>query len=454
MKVDPASITRPPAVDASARFVPTGQFRGSLQEFDYVEEEWFASGEVDGHPYATALTVRRPRDPSRFSGTVVVEPIHAASAAPIWIYTSGYQMRHGHGWAAVCSQKSVLDGFVKPANAQRYASLRIWSDAPAPEASGVDALRLPREPEAMRARMEQMRRINVHSTPILAQVGAALPDGENGPFSGLGVHSVVLVGHSQTGGVVTDYVLHGHDAQRRADGSPIYDGFFPSGAPSVQFGPRDVPLVQVLSDGDISDPNRPGREGRGYRRDDSDDPGDRYRLYELAGVGHMGTRYPPYNDNAMWQNDAIGTAGNIAKDAAMNSLPHDELFSMGLHHLVRWAADGETPPRADRIEVGPDGLFVRDDCGNSRGGVRCAQMDVPRLRYQSNPGVKEDGTPAFGVVGIEEPLPPGTLKSLYRDHADYVERFNRRVAELVAEGWLLAEDSDEMRAEAERADVP
>ena len=70
-----------------------------------------------------------------------------------------------------------------------------------------------------------------------------------------------------------------------------------------------MPIVQVLSDGDISNPNRPGREGRAYRRDDSDDPGDRYRLYELAGVGHMGTRYPPYSDNAMWQNDPSARPG-------------------------------------------------------------------------------------------------------------------------------------------------
>ena len=82
MTVDPATITCPPAVDASARFVPTGQFRGSLEEFDYVEEEWFASGEVDGHPYTTALTVRRPRDPAHFSGTVVVEPVHRILPGP------------------------------------------------------------------------------------------------------------------------------------------------------------------------------------------------------------------------------------------------------------------------------------------------------------------------------------------------------------------------------------
>ena len=130
----------PPAVEESERFVPTGQYRGNLDEFDYVEEEWFASGEVDGHPYATALTVRRPRDAARFSGMVVVEPVHAASAAPIWIYTSTHQMRSGHGWAAICSQKSVLDSFVKPANADRYAALEIWSDAPPP---GVGPRRAP-----------------------------------------------------------------------------------------------------------------------------------------------------------------------------------------------------------------------------------------------------------------------------------------------------------------------
>lgn len=452
MTVERATMWCPPATDASTRFVPTGHFRGSLEEYDYVEEEWFAAGGIDGHPYATTLTVRRPRDRARFSGIVIVEPVHAASAAPVWIYTSLYQMRSGHGWAAVCSQKSVLDMFVKRMNASRYRELGIWADTSISDA-GVDQVRVPREPAAMQERLKQLRRVNVLSTPILAQAGAALSH-DDGPFGGLDVKALLLAGHSQTGGVVTEYVLHGHDLHRRADGSPVYGGFFPSGAPSVRFGPCDVPIVQVLSDGDISDPNRTGREGRAYRRDDSDRRDDRYRLYELAGVGHMGTRYPPYSESSMWQNDPVGTAGQVPEDAVMNSLPHDELFSMGLDHLVRWVADGTSPPRAARIEVGPDGLLAKDEYGNSRGGVRCAQMDVPRLRYQSNPGVKADKTPAFGVVGIEEPLPAATLDRLYRDHADYVDRFGRRLEELVAQGWLLAEDADDMRAEAEKAAVP
>jgi hypothetical protein len=214
-------------------------------------------------------------------------------------------------------------------------------------------------------------------------------------------------------------------------------------------------LLQVLSEGDIADPHRgPMRVDRSYRRHDSDDPDDRYRLYELAGAGHMGTRYPPYNENQMWQIDPTGTAGNVPPDAAMNSLPHSELFAMGLDHLVQWVANSVIPPRAARIEIGADELFVKDQYGNSRGGVRCAQMDVPTKRYVANPGTNDDGTPAFGVVGIEEPLPGEVLKELYGDHADYVKRFNLRLDELIAQGWLLPADASEMRSEAESALVP
>jgi hypothetical protein len=455
MTVDPATLTRAPSAADATRFVPTGSYRGSLDEFDYVEEEWFASGAVSGHPYTTQLTVRRPRDPAAFSGTLLVEPVHAASAAPMWIYTSLYQMRSGHGWVAACSQKTVLDGFVRPTNPDRYSSLQIWSDAEVAE-SGIGALALPRDPAGIQKRIEHMNSVNVLSSAILAQVGAALSKTPSaGPFADTTVRDIILMGHSQTGWVVTNYVLNAHDTLRLGDGSPVYDGYFPSGAPSVRFGPRDVPLLQVLSEGDIANPHRgPMRVDRSYRRDDSDNTDDRYRLYELAGAGHMGTRYPPYNENQTWQIDPTGTAGSVPLDAAMNSLPHSELFAMGLDHLVQWVSNGVIPPRAARIETGADELFVKDEYGNSRGGVRCPQMDVPTKRYVSNPGTNNDGTPAFGVVGIEEPLSREALKALYRDHADYVERFSLRLDELIAARWLLAADASEMRSEAESASVP
>ena len=450
MTVAPATLSRPPAADGSTPYIPSGGYQGSIEESDYVEEEWFATGVADGRPYATTVLVRRPRDRARFSGTVIAEPLHALGNTPIFMYTSSYILRSGHGWAMIGSQKSALDAHTKPFNEQRYESLHIEADPPPADAPQVDMATMPSDPTAMAARMAAMQRVNQASSTILAQVGAALTTA-GGPFDGYDVANLILVGHSQTGGVVTTYIRNAHESQRLPDGSPVYDGYFPSGSASAPFTSNEVPLVQVLSEGDISNPNRPGREGRGYRRDDSDAAGDRYRLYELAGVSHMGTRYPPYTNPQMWQ--GVATAGSVPTDVVMNSLPHYELFSMALDHLVRWVADGVVPPRADRIEIGPDGWFAADEHGNSLGGVRCPEMDVPRNRYFPNPK-NDDGTPAFGVVGTEEPFDHDTLAKLYRDHDDYVARYSKRLDELIGQGWLLPEDADEIRQEAEKADVP
>ena len=336
MTVEPATFSKPQAQQGAAPFVPLGEYRGRLEDFDYVEEEWYVSGGEDGRHYATRFLVCRPGDPDRFSGAVIAEPLHAMGATPIWMYTSNYIMRSGHGWAEIASQKSALDSHVKPFDPRRYEPLHIEADrAPKPDASGLPA----GDAARMAAYLAELRRLNRASTTILAQVGAALR-ASAGPFEGCNVAHVILVGHSQTGGVVTDYVLEAHRSQRLADGSPVYDGYFPTGAPRERFSECEVPVVQLLSEGDLSDPNRPGREDRKYRRPDSDEPGDRYRLYELAGVAHMGTRYATYNDPRMWQQ--APTAGNVPLDQLMSSLPHNELFNMALHHLVQWVAKGIT----------------------------------------------------------------------------------------------------------------
>src|SRR5262245_61325032 len=348
MAVQPAALSRPPDAEGTP-YVPPGDFLGSPADFDYIEEEWFATGDVDGRAYLTNLFVRRPRDPGRFSGTVVVEPLHAMGAPPIWMYISDYLMRSGHAWAVISSQKTALDAHVKSSNGDRYGSLHIEAEPPPPGAPEVDGVGLPvDDPEKLAAYFAEMQRQNAASSRILAQVGAALAAAQ-GPFEGYDVAHVLLAGHSQTGGVVTTYIRDAHASQRNADGSPVFDGFFPSGSPGEPFGPCDVPVVQVLREGELADPHRPGREGRKYRRDDSDDAANAFRLYELAGVGHMGTRYPPFNRPEQWQ--GVVTAGNVPMQVTMNSLPHGELFKMGMYHLVEWVASGKAPPRGERIEV-------------------------------------------------------------------------------------------------------
>jgi hypothetical protein len=448
MAVKPAELRRSPEGDGKV-FVPYAAEVPALEDHDYVQEEWFATGEEDGHPYATTVLVRRPADVARFSGTVIVEPLHVHGIAPIWIYTAPYILRSGHAWVEVASQKTALDMHVKPSGRQRYGSLHIEG----PDTADFDPDPNFGNPKAAGLFWSELERRNRASSTILAQVGAAI-GAARGPFDAWNVGQVILAGHSQTGSVITYYIRDAHDGQRLADGSPVYDGYFPSGFPFDAFHDVDVPIVQVMSDGDVALPDysfRPGYEGRRYRRDDSDMPGDRFRLYELAGVPHMGTRHAPYNDVSLWH----GTFADV-RDATigphMNSLPHFELYSMCLHHLVDWVSNDIVPPRAERLEVGPDGFFAKDEHGNARGGVRCVQMDVPHSTYQPNP-TKADGTPSYLTVGNDEPFGPEKLRQLYGDTATYVERFNRRLDELVAQGWLLAEDADEMRREAKQIDI-
>jgi len=434
--VEPSTF-RPGADEAaSTHFEPYASFRLPIEEFGYEEEEWLVEGTAGGGSYLTTTLVRLPRDRSRFSGTVVVEPLHFSGIAPISLYSSTYLMNAGHGWAMVVAQRTTLDHHVRPHDPGRYADLRIDGPPGVYDFQGLAE-------EELESFWAEQARWNAASSGILAQAGAAIR-GSAGPFTGLGVGHVILAGHSQTGSVVTRYLREAHGDQRRADGGAVYDGYFPSGFPFEALPACEVPVVQVVSDGDVSNPNGTfmAVTGRPYRREDGDEPGDRFRLYELAGMPHMGTRHPPFDDLELWR--GMDGKGDLRADSVMSSLPHNELFDVTLDHLVRWVTDGTPPPRAPRLEVGADGHFAVDEHGNTRGGVRCPQMDVPRARYFPNVP-RADGTLSSSTVGTEEPFPDEVLRELYGDPDGYRQRFEQRLQELLAEGWVLPEDVDAMR---------
>jgi hypothetical protein len=440
-------------IDGAPPFIPLAEYLARAADYDYVVEEWFASGlDPHGRPYKTQIVVRRPRDPARFSGTIIVEPLHIHGIAALYMYCSPYILRSGHGWACIVSQKTALDTHVKPTAPGHYESLHIEANPePSPYNAALDLNTPPLQENDDPLRFAwwaELARFNDASPTILAEAGAALR-GPGGPFAGYAVRNLVLGGHSQTGFATTNYMLTAHATQRLPGGAPVYNGFFPSGFPANAFAPCGVPIVQLMSDGDISNPYyafQSGYEGRKYRRPDSDLPEDRFRLYEVAGLPHTGTRHPALADPRMWQ--AAPTVIAIPLDAVMNSLPHHEMFSVALDHLVRWVADGVTPPRADRIETLPDGYFAKDAHGNSKGGVRCVQLDVPRATYLPNPP-NPDGTPSWGTVATEIAFSPEKMRELYGTPERYQDSFHRRLDTLIAEGWFLAGDAPSIRAEAQ-----
>jgi hypothetical protein len=176
MVVRSASLQRQ-STEASRPFVPLGEYRTRAADFDYVEEEWFAGGEDQaGRSYLTQVFIRRPRDPARFSGTVIVESLHVHGIAPIFMYSSPYILRSGHGWACVASQKSALNTHLKRVAGGRYDALDIGND-PAPAGAPTDLVTPPFRGHSAADRAawwDELERYNAASPTILAQVGAAL----------------------------------------------------------------------------------------------------------------------------------------------------------------------------------------------------------------------------------------------------------------------------------------
>jgi hypothetical protein len=404
----------------------------ALVPYDYVEEEYFVSGAVDGRPYRTSLLVRKPRDPARFSGLVAVETIHADGAVPFW-GTRDVWMSGGHGWAAVASQLGALEGHVRKSNPRRYASL-VLPDA----GDGVPA-------RGSRAELDGGRQ-DLVSQAIMTQVGALLKRNDTqGPFRGMTVRRLAMGGVSQTGGTTLRYIEGSHAAARLPDGRPIYDGYFPSEAlPERPVPPTDAVILHPVTECDLLFTRALGRP---YAlRPDSDAPGDRYRHYQFTGDSHVGTR--GITDLSVLSPTLKGV---LHPGEHLSQFPATELMSAATHNFIDWLMRGVSPPKAAPIE-GAAGEIVRDQLGVAKGGVRSPYVDTPTVRYIASAPVAPGETHFRQLIGLEEPFAADRLRTLYGTRANYLARFDRGIDQMAAGRWLLPKDAEKLKAqEAQRA---
>ena len=121
---------------------------------------------------------------------------------------------------------------------------------------------------------------------------------------------------------------------------------------------------------------------------------------------------------------------------------------------------GKTPPHAPPIAVDQntanDGSHLAlDEHGNAKGGIRNVWVDVPTA---TNGVFGKGKTTAQDrlcqLAGTKVPLPEATLKKLYRGKADYAAKVERRLKELIAQGWFLPEYADMVRRDAKATTVP
>jgi hypothetical protein len=305
--------------------------------------------------------------------------------------------------------------------------------------------------------------VNDAAWDILRQVGAVLSrGGANSPLGGLRAEHLYMGGYSQSGVEVATFASAFADQTRTAGGSPVYAGYLPlahdasltplqsgtNSLPRFEFtamGPVDVPVVDLETQTDVegfkaaisATATYTNQGGFTIRRDDSDDPHDLFRLYEIPGAPHA-TGIP-------------GCAGTPS------TFPTDAFVRAATAQVIRWAEDGDPPPTADRIDLashhGRVAVSAVDDVGNATGGVRSPFVDVPLVRYD----VHSPGGALCELNGRQVPLPAAELSRRYDDADDYLAQFTDSLDATIHAGFLRQADRREIRhsaAEAAAAALP
>jgi hypothetical protein len=402
-------------------------------------------------PFRTRFVVRRPIDPARFSGTVVVE-WHNVSAgmdvAPDWSFFHRHLAAQGHAWVGVSAQKVGIEGggFVESIHLkllapERYGELEHPGDA--------------------------------WSFDMFTQVGAVLrrPAGEN-PLSGLMPAQVLAAGESQSAACLVTYI-NAVDPHAR-----VFDGFFVHGRPGAGVSIDGV-FISARPDED-TEATRRAISSKGERiRQDARVPvlvlqsetdvillgggraeqpdSEQIRVWEMAGAAHADT----YTMNAGRYDDGTLSAERMAEllrpttnlmigqtDMPINAGPQQHYVAQAaLAHLAQWAAGGEPPPAAPRLDVDGEGTGFRlDERGLARGGIRTPWVEVPTAVMG---GLGQSGESFAMLFGRTEPFDDATLSTLYPGgEKEYLERFEVSLDASIAAGFLLSEDREEILAVA------
>lgn len=373
-------------------------------DYGYRTLEYFVSGTANDNPYTTRVVVRRPGDDSDYTGLVLAESMHNSGAAHMFEFTAAYLMDAGHVAVEIVttSPQQFID-----LNADRYSELVI--------------------PES-------------EANMILAQVGALLKmddEIEGGLLDGLGVRNMVLGGTSMSSQTLATYMTE-HPVFRTPAMEHIYDGFFPtSNGNDIQR--TDVPVIQMPTMHEVEAANAV------TRRADGDEPGNQYRLYEYAAIGHVDSR-----DNfRLLPNPCVNP---------LSTFPTQAYFSVSLYHLLRWVDEGIVPPRADRIWLdrsteGDGTLMATDEHGNVIGGIRNPYVDVPVASYHAVNSAADPlpaavsayvaANPGFGanimcrLSAYQLPFDNAALEELYGSPRAYRSAFEQSLDELEDAGWSL-----------------
>ena len=372
---------------------------------DYVEDEFFISGQANGEPYTTRIVFRRPADIDDFSGYASIETLHPAQSAQMWMATRIGGMMNGHAYIEVVNTPGLI-GSLQAYNAERYADLAI-EDAVTEEGQADPA-----------------------QNEIIAQV-AYLMQTASPLGAEWNVEHMVISGASATSRTAMNFMEqeNGNSAYRMDDGSSLIDAMYvwDTNGPSQDALDTiyDVPVIILATQTEWDDGTRT------FPADSED-----YRLYQVAGMPHLESR-------EMYE------AGWNECTLPIDNFMFNAMVFMGMDYMYNWLTEGQEPPMADRIEFEGDAenaAIGLDEHGNAAGGMRSPQVNVAWETFST----PNEGNFVCGLMGTAIALPDDQIAQMYPTTADYAEQLVAQTNRLIDEGWFPAEYIFEIGKEIER----
>jgi len=315
----------------------------------------------------------------------------------------------------------------------------------------------PCTPAAVRSEVEEGLRWDA-----ISQIVALLKSDVAGrPLSTLRVEAVFL---STQGADVQTYINAIHPNVKLASGKPVFDGYLlkspvvPSRinqcaiAPPVGDSRRavrktDVPVIAVVAQGEVAD-------AAVLRRPDSDAADDKFRMYEIAGGGHIDKfayrGFPLFPDQIAASGTAQGSpewpfTAKCDPDIPMMPSPMmTYVFDATYVILTEWVRKGTVAPHGAPLEVKGTAVTL-DANGHGVGGVRNPYVEVPAATYFTNgtgPGVCRE-------MGREVAYDRAKFQAMYPTAKAYTDKVAQVADRLVKERWLTESDAKKIKQEAQ-----
>ncbi len=452
-----------------------------LDEYDYVEEEFFVSGtaalygpttnepleeyeQLNGVkplstlcerdvPYTTRALVIRPRETDRFSGIVHAIPFHNLGAGA---QVEPHVLREGHAWVGVevCSgtrfgPDEIPSGGIAnlhKTDPDRYGTLDItggrpehWPNLqPGVLGKAFETINFSQQGWEMLVFRQELARSYAQGPDIYFSVVEGLRTGNGSPLGRLEVRRVYTSGASGGTEILRPLAQYHHDNWMQPDGGPILDGYFIMVGQLPEHRPAKAAVVVFQTEAEALTANENGWD----LPEDTDVP--KFRYYEVPGTGHMFSAAPQASQDAASIAHVIpeGIPGLSQRDVSEEYLPYDKFNAPIVwalwDALYRWVDDGEPMPRAPRITRdpnAPDGI-ARDEHGNALGGLRTPWVDVPDARYVARI------SPGNPLAPGMKPFTDEQMQALYGSRGEYEQRVRARLDQMVDDGFLLARDRE------------